>query len=404
MVLLCLFFIPSYIFRFDLFSLPTNALEVIIAATALIFLIERLVIAKDKKITFGFWYYYLLILFATLGVYISADRISSLGILKGWFLIPAVFYILVINIFNKENIRTISIPLFISLLIVSLLAALQKLGVITTMFYQVGDPGFFDYIENNRAFGPFESPNYLAMFIVPVGLLSLPIFEYFKKAIDKTLVGVLFILPLFALYSTKSLGGLLALGFGIISFFAFGLAKTYRAKVANSGKQIAIWVFAVIVGAAGFAYIFSNISKDTYSRNVRVEIYNYAIDLVKTHPIFGIGTGQFQSQVEKISSSNAGFQMYGLSYALHPHNLYLAFWLNLGIFGFLAFIYILISFFINLGRRGGDILLLSGAFAAMVAIMIHGLVDTTYFKNDLSVIFWLILAVGTICGKKDVAK
>ncbi len=29
--------------------------------------------------------------------------------------------------------------------------------------------------------------------------------------------------------------------------------------------------------------------------------------------------------------------------------------------------------------------------AAMVAVLIHGLVDTTYFKNDLALLFWLVV-------------
>jgi len=27
-------------------------------------------------------------------------------------------------------------------------------------------------------------------------------------------------------------------------------------------------------------------------------------------------------------------------------------------------------------------------------ILIHGLVDTTYWKNDLSIIFWLVIVLG----------
>ncbi|PIS07344.1 hypothetical protein COT78_04275, partial [Candidatus Berkelbacteria bacterium CG10_big_fil_rev_8_21_14_0_10_43_13] len=33
---------------------------------------------------------------------------------------------------------------------------------------------------------------------------------------------------------------------------------------------------------------------------------------------------------------------------------------------------------------------------AMAAILIHGLFDTTYFKNDLSSIFWLIIALAEV--------
>jgi len=30
----------------------------------------------------------------------------------------------------------------------------------------------------------------------------------------------------------------------------------------------------------------------------------------------------------------------------------------------------------------------------MIYILLHGLIDTTYFKNDLAVVFWLAVALG----------
>ena len=35
-----------------------------------------------------------------------------------------------------------------------------------------------------------------------------------------------------------------------------------------------------------------------------------------------------------------------------------------------------------------------GIFLALVAIVVHGLVDVPYWKNDLSTEFWVLLAVG----------
>jgi len=36
-----------------------------------------------------------------------------------------------------------------------------------------------------------------------------------------------------------------------------------------------------------------------------------------------------------------------------------------------------------------------------LAILVHGIVDTTYFKNDLSAIFWIILAMSVIIGVRN---
>jgi hypothetical protein len=37
-----------------------------------------------------------------------------------------------------------------------------------------------------------------------------------------------------------------------------------------------------------------------------------------------------------------------------------------------------------------------GLASAMIATVIHGLVDVPYFKNDLAVIFWLFIALVSI--------
>ena len=40
--------------------------------------------------------------------------------------------------------------------------------------------------------------------------------------------------------------------------------------------------------------------------------------------------------------------------------------------------------------------------ATMVALLVHGLVDVPYFKNDLSVLFWLI--VGSLIILEKICK
>lgn len=38
-------------------------------------------------------------------------------------------------------------------------------------------------------------------------------------------------------------------------------------------------------------------------------------------------------------------------------------------------------------------LLVMGLLSAMVVIVVHGLVDVPYFKNDLAVMFWALVAM-----------
>lgn len=81
-----------------------------------------------------------------------------------------------------------------------------------------------------------------------------------------------------------------------------------------------------------------------------------------------------------------------------PHNLYLAFWLQTGLFGFAAFLGLVAVFFrrTSMGVRTEDPfrrVLAHSLVCAMIAVLAHGLVDTPYWKNDLGFLWWSLFAL-----------
>jgi len=97
------------------------------------------------------------------------------------------------------------------------------------------------------------------------------------------------------------------------------------------------------------------------------------------------------------------FQKYYLDYQVNfapypewsvpqPHNIFLAFWLQAGLLGLVGFFWLLISFFKKIEPKQ---ILSSILIGTMIYILIHGMVDTTYWKNDLSIIFWLIISIAS---------
>jgi len=131
------------------------------------------------------------------------------------------------------------------------------------------------------------------------------------------------------------------------------------------------------------------------SLEARLLIWQKAIEIFKKSPILGIGPGTFENY----------FPPYPIWGVPQPHNIFLAFLLQTGIIGFAGFILILIWFFKNAFRKVRknllaeifilDLLLIS----VMTYILTHGLVDTTYWKNDLSAIFWFLIALMSVKRK-----
>lgn len=388
------FLIPFYFFRFDISFIKTNIFEVFV----LLSLILTFALAAHKKIDKKIATVTVIFLLAALiSVFVAGDRVSALGIFKGWFVVPVVYAYTLYRNFDAKSVSRAIIPLYFSLLLVSLWAILQRYGVIHELFYQVGDSSFAAYFLEKRSFGPFESPNYLAMFLVPVTFLSLAMWKCIKDSTLKILFAITLLLPIIALYFSASRGGLIAFLAAIVLFLLF---NSYSR---NPGKESLIKTVLVIASLliALFAvkYYLGSRSSHEGGDNIRREIYSYSVTLVKENPVLGIGLGNFQNKIDEISKPNAAFQFYGIPFALHPHNLYLAMWLNLGIVGIISFILLIMYLFKRI-LSIKDSYIKALLIAAIASILVHGLVDTTYLKNDLSVIFWLMVAF-TLIFKQD---
>lgn len=424
LIYLTLFLIPFYFFRFSIFGFKTNIFEVFVLISFIIFFYGHVSSLTIKKLhPIPIWVY-LFLLASLIGVFLAQDKIQALGIFKGWFLFPVIFYFLITNNFNKKIISKLSIPLYLSLIIVSIWAVLQKFGSIGQLFYQVGDNSFAQYIYEGRAFGPFESPNYLAMYIVPMIFLSLPIFlsssfslrHKLKSGLEeekspsfslratlkrglKGLLVLLYFLPLLALCYTTSRGGAVALA---VSFIALILFLYFKSKVFRKiiEKQSNILIFGLLIVVTIFFIMAARkIAPNQGGDVIRLEIYNYSIEMINKNRLTGIGLGSFPEAIDRISANNHSFQEFGISYALHPHNVFLAMWLNIGITGLIIFLILLRQIIYNLFKNKTESFLKSCIFAALIAVLVHGLFDTTYFKNDLSAIFWLIFALAFLLSK-----
>jgi len=55
--------------------------------------------------------------------------------------------------------------------------------------------------------------------------------------------------------------------------------------------------------------------------------------------------------------------------------------------------YLAFSFKLLAVRDNQDKFVVLGLLCAMVVIIVHGLVDVPYFKNDLAVMFWALVAM-----------
>jgi O-antigen ligase len=141
---------------------------------------------------------------------------------------------------------------------------------------------------------------------------------------------------------------------------------------------------------------------------LRLGIWDAALHMGLDHPILGIGPDQFLNQFQlKDAEGNYIYMPKELeqeAFTSHPHNLFLDFWLSLGIMGLFVLIWLLWRYYRealtlarwSASRSAGDPVaraLAIGLIAAMTDFLVHGLVDNSYFLMDLALIFWMCCAV-----------
>jgi putative inorganic carbon (HCO3(-)) transporter len=124
----------------------------------------------------------------------------------------------------------------------------------------------------------------------------------------------------------------------------------------------------------------------------RIPIWRAAVHMIQDHPITGIGLDSFAADLKVYAP---GVQ----ESHTHPHNLFLNFWVVLGLLGLLAYVWVLVWFAraISAGVRARGPLwpVYVGLAGALAAILVHGLVDTTIWRNDLALQFWTLVAIAT---------
>lgn len=172
----------------------------------------------------------------------------------------------------------------------------------------------------------------------------------------------------------------------------------------SENKQLKnIWKILVGVGCfLGFLGVFCSESLQTRimsifsprgdsSNSFRMNVYQSSFNMLKDNWLLGIGAGNWTFREVYGLYMKTGFD------ALGAYSVFLEIAVETGVFGLLNFILLL---FFSL-KRGIDSFL-EGAYNskiliavpifAIIGMMIHGIIDTVWFRPQLQFVFWLMVA------------
>ena len=129
------------------------------------------------------------------------------------------------------------------------------------------------------------------------------------------------------------------------------------------------------------------------SSSFRMNVYQSSFEMFKDNWIFGIGCGN------KVFREIYGLYMLSGFDALSAYCIYLEIALESGIFAllaFLTFIYLLLKDTTKIIKQKCSIvtkIICITIFAELIGIMVHGIVDTVFFRPQIQILFWTNVAI-----------
>ncbi len=413
-VILFIIFLPTYLIRFEVFHFknlvfPSTVLELSFVALFLVWLIKysrhdfRNIWAVSQKHKLLFIAFDLFFLASVISIFVSDMPIPSFGEWRAFFLEPMIFFLILIGRKDIVKAKDLIWGLTLSVLSISVYSIIQKFtgwGIATPEWT----------VEAARRVTAFySSPNAVGLYLAPVVMLM--VFVIASKAKQSHSTGsanngivpivnrgsrlavgtaspqllAMTILALLAVVFTKSQGAWIGLGVGVLVFLFFVGYK----KLAVAAAVLGV-IFSLLIPSMRQAVLF----QDQANQN-RLRLWGYTQTFLTKSPqnfILGTGVRQFFRKIQK-----PYYDKIVMERLIYPHNIFLNFWTEIGLPGMLAIITILgYAFYLSRKIVKSDKILGAGLLGVLTVLVVHGLVDVPYFKNDLAFLFWIIIAVVVI--------
>lgn len=245
-----------------------------------------------------------------------------------------------------------------------------------------------------RVFSIIGSPNILGSLMVLLIPISIAFIVSEKKLIKKYLFGVITIFMCATLVFTSSRSAWIG--------FVVAMAVYFWIK----DKRLIILLVLLIIIAYAFVPTIANrvnylISPEyliSSAAGGRIARWTIGLDMLKQHPWFGLGLGQFGGAVA---------QNLKIPNAFYIDSYFLKIAVEMGLVGFTAFcllIYNALAWGLRAVKRttnSQDLSMAQGIFAGMVGVVVPNLVENVFEVPMMLAYFWIFAAVLIFLGFKS---
>lgn len=373
------FALPSYLLRFHVLGIPSTFLE------GMIVLLAFLVVLKQPesflhawKTLPRLWKIFIVgtLVVAMLAILPAPDLLSALGAWKAYFAEPIlVFFLARMLLKSEQDLLHLIFALGCSALVTSLFAVAQWV-------FEISIPAPWDIERRVTSFFPY--PNAVGLFLGPLSLAGIFAATRAWTQHKKSLL-IFWIITLLLSGATiilaQSEAAILAV---LITAFLLSLFSRFWRRI-----TVPLFILATLLISLTPSVrttVWQKLTLQDYSGSVRLTQWEETGNLLINHPLMGAGLTGYPEAL-KPYHTHAHIEIFQ-----YPHNIFLNAWTELGLLGLVLLVFFGILLLRSLPRVQTT-WICAMVLAVFAEMLIHGLVDVPYFKNDLSVLSWVFIAL-----------
>jgi putative inorganic carbon (hco3(-)) transporter len=373
--------VPAYVVRWHIGPLPTTLLENAVLLTIVAFVVET--VRDQSRLVWRVPVTIPAILFLVAGavsIVVAPDHRAAFGLFRAYLIEPIAFGLVLLNVVSTPRRALMVVT---GLALGGAVAGLANAAVVlNALRHHVYD------IVNTPPVVIYNTANAVALYLVPLIAVSGAVALHWPGRRERLAAAAFAFVGVICVLLSFSRGGYLAL-----AAVALGLALSHRWRwfLIAGGVVVGVVLMQIPV-------IASRVRTDVDLSNPhntlvgRFHLWSVTLHMLRDHPLFGAGLSGFSTTIGPYWNPT------NIDRYTYPHNIVLNFWTETGILGVIAFGWILVVGFLYAWRgwRRADSdwrVIHLGVLLALGAVVVHGLVDVPYWKNDLSVEFWALLSL-----------
>lgn len=371
---------PSSIYL-SFYDFPLLMLYLLLIPTGIVFKKVNLSLSKEAFFMLG------IICISILSMINSANFSLSLYEILRLIIMFMVFMYISKNVSSIDDIKCFIVPMLAGLLFASLIGIAQFFGIWILGLRFLGQEGAQSFRSISRVGSTLGHPNSFAIYLGYFLPITVGIFFLNLRKIYKLITSIIFSLGLLVLILTLTRAGWAGFILAVIVFLLLGL----RARIFSIREALFILSILVLLLGIIMVFFYNGIfvrlfTYDYGSAASRIPLMRIALNMIKEHPLIGVGSNNYFEVMRSYGYSNINNVV---------HNSYLLIAAQIGIPGLLFFL----SFVVLIYKKGLSLIfsksrlcqcLSIGILAGLSSMLIQLTVENFSITHQLFFIFWIL--------------